>query len=381
MRTFQLILFITALFFISCSKNENTCRVEEINGVKVYKNNSVPKDAAFSIEPKLIRTINGLNDDQPDSTRSFLRPMSMDIDKDGNIYILDQYSSSVKKYSNDGEFIRSFGRQGNGPGELMYPMSLDVQGDSVFVSCTAVSKFVKYDLDGGHVEDRTHTNRGFIKFSTLNDSAFIALSLNVYVEDDEYIIQYTLDKVDNSLRAEANFNKNSIPASKLNNESNFLDQLFPYAVSKNEVYIAENSEDKFCINVYDHNNKLLYKITRDYMRQPFLEKDREMYQEKLKSIAPDFEQFPLVASYKKAINGLWIDKDENLWVASSVKRNDRNAGIMVVDVFRDGVFINRVEFSEIEGYDFYDINKDLVFYKNQLCILDKSGSCVRIYEY
>lgn len=381
MKVLSLVLILSALFFFSCWKIENTCSIEEINGVKVFKNKSISKDPTFSIKPKLIRTINGLNDDQPDSTRSFLRPMSMDMDKDGNIYILDQYSSSVKKYSNDGEFIRSFGRQGNGPGELMYPVSLDVQGDSVFVSCTAVAKFVKYDLDGGHVEDRTHTNSGFIKFSTLNDSAFIALSLNIYLEDNEYIIQYTLDKVDNTLRARENFNKNSIPESKLNGDFNYLDLLFPYAVGKDVIYIAENSEDKFCINVYDHYSNLLYKITKEYMRQSFLEKDRKIYQEKLKSVAPDFEQFPLVASYKKAINGLWVDKDENLWVASSVKRNERDAGIMVIDVFRDGEFINRVEFASIEGYDFYDINKEFVFYKNQLCILDKSGSCVRIYEY
>lgn len=50
-------------------------------------------------------------------------------DKDGNIYVMDQTDSKVKKFSSKGKFIRSYGAKGSGPSELEYLYRFDVSKD------------------------------------------------------------------------------------------------------------------------------------------------------------------------------------------------------------------------------------------------------------
>ena len=48
----------------------------------------------------------------------FYKLRSFTVDKDGNIYILDAGNSRIQCFSKEGKFLFSFGRQGQGPGEL-----------------------------------------------------------------------------------------------------------------------------------------------------------------------------------------------------------------------------------------------------------------------
>lgn len=48
----------------------------------------------------------------------FYRPQDFAVDKGGNVYVLDSGNSRIQCFSKEGKFVRSFGRGGNGPGEL-----------------------------------------------------------------------------------------------------------------------------------------------------------------------------------------------------------------------------------------------------------------------
>lgn len=49
---------------------------------------------------------------------TFGRISGLAVDGDGNIYVLDMQASEVRVFAPDGSFVRRFGRQGAGPGEL-----------------------------------------------------------------------------------------------------------------------------------------------------------------------------------------------------------------------------------------------------------------------
>ena len=53
-----------------------------------------------------------------DEIRTFI------VDDAGSIYVLDQQSSHVKVFDASGKYVRTIGRQGQGPGELENPMTL-----------------------------------------------------------------------------------------------------------------------------------------------------------------------------------------------------------------------------------------------------------------
>lgn len=67
----------------------------------------------------------------PEETQ-FFRISAADVSGD-ELYILDGGHSQVRVFRSDGTFRRSFGREGEGPGEFQRPSSLDVLGDTVVV--------------------------------------------------------------------------------------------------------------------------------------------------------------------------------------------------------------------------------------------------------
>jgi len=51
----------------------------------------------------------------------------------GKVYVLDALNGTIKIYDRQARFEGSFGRPGNGPNELFYPVALDLSGDSLLL--------------------------------------------------------------------------------------------------------------------------------------------------------------------------------------------------------------------------------------------------------
>jgi hypothetical protein len=62
------------------------------------------------------------------------RVFDVAIGGDGAIYVLDNGFNRVQKYDSTGVFITSFGAKGEGPGMFMFPVSMDVDGGTVYVA-------------------------------------------------------------------------------------------------------------------------------------------------------------------------------------------------------------------------------------------------------
>lgn len=64
----------------------------------------------------------------------FSRVDEIDVDRDGFIYVFETLSPAIRVFTETGEFVRSIGRSGQGPGEFIGPrFSFGVHGDTVWV--------------------------------------------------------------------------------------------------------------------------------------------------------------------------------------------------------------------------------------------------------
>ena len=72
-------------------------------------------------------------------------------DSHHNVYVSDPGNSSVQVFSNDGEFLRSFGCDKNGVERLMYPWGVCVAGQYVYVADDGVGKIVVFTTEGDYV--------------------------------------------------------------------------------------------------------------------------------------------------------------------------------------------------------------------------------------
>jgi sugar lactone lactonase YvrE len=108
--------------------------VETVDGVRLVHNG---KDGQWGQKPKvqveLVRTLGDVAAE--DESVAFYMPAGMALDSQGNLYILDTGNHRVQKFSPQGRFLASFGRQGQGPGDFSYPDSIDIdREDMVWVS-------------------------------------------------------------------------------------------------------------------------------------------------------------------------------------------------------------------------------------------------------
>lgn len=76
------------------------------------------------------------------------------FDAEGNLYILDADNFRIVVVDADGEFVREFGSEGGGPGELRMPSNMVVLPDGqVAVQDMGHSAFVLYDVNGEFVRN------------------------------------------------------------------------------------------------------------------------------------------------------------------------------------------------------------------------------------
>ena len=110
-----------------------------------------PVTAATAGSPELahLLTIAG-----PDHAMVY-RPIDLDFGPDGEMLVLNAGDCRVLAFSPDGELIRSFGRQGEGPGEFENPTGLLVRQDEVWVF--QMMRVTVFALDGTYL--RTLTSR------------------------------------------------------------------------------------------------------------------------------------------------------------------------------------------------------------------------------
>lgn len=115
------------IFILSCSFSSYSQRITYKDGIKYVENkNPVNKDT-LRIGLKFVRKNGGLNAVTDETILYY--PVSIVLDNEDNIFILDRGGPDVKIFDSNGRFFRKFGRQGEGPGEFLLPITIDIDGD------------------------------------------------------------------------------------------------------------------------------------------------------------------------------------------------------------------------------------------------------------
>jgi hypothetical protein len=142
------ILFLALLTIPRC-RGEKTFVVEVRDGVR-HVHNIMPASERPVAGLAFVGKIGELESKDPD--RQFVRPVSADEDAAGNLFILDDKESCVKKFGDRREYLGRFGRNGQGPGEFQYAMKAAVGASGQIVVSTMSSEFHVFGNDGTYVD-------------------------------------------------------------------------------------------------------------------------------------------------------------------------------------------------------------------------------------
>lgn len=130
MRTKTVVFFfLVSLLAVSLSAHTQNPqwqgRIEDEAGVKVVVNPDVPLYGEITLELEEDLVIG--NED--DENYMFYQASALAVDVAGNIYVLETGNCRIQKFDKNCRYLRTFGREGQGPGEFELPMRIIVDPD------------------------------------------------------------------------------------------------------------------------------------------------------------------------------------------------------------------------------------------------------------
>lgn len=126
-----MILLLFIVLVVNCTSSDLTYEIETIDGVKFIHNNA----PLWGDEPKIkLEFIRNFGEtDSKDENYWLFKPIDAVYDNNGNVYILENGNNHIKKFSREGEYILTIGKKGRGPGEIGYPIEVELLNDTVLV--------------------------------------------------------------------------------------------------------------------------------------------------------------------------------------------------------------------------------------------------------
>ena len=281
-------VFVTVFILISAAHpagvNAWEGREEVRNGTTWVLNPTAPTEAPITLKLKELWRISGDEEDE------FLFGVLTQIasDEEGNIYLLDAQLNEVMVFSPEGEYLRSIGREGEGPGEFRRPSDMFITAEgTVAVMQRMPGKVILLTTDGepaGNLTVPQPDDGGMQMFSggaPAGDHVVILANRFARKEASFETIStlVAIDKDGNQTAAYAEKRDSRDFANLVLDEKKMsLGALVWNAAADGRVFTSENF-DVYDINVWNADGTLDRVIEREYV-------SRERSEEEIKLFTP-----------------------------------------------------------------------------------------------
>ncbi|MCP4157038.1 MAG: 6-bladed beta-propeller [bacterium] len=386
MKKIVLLVIIMSIMITNCTKkNEVNHTIEVVKGIKIFKNKNIPADKSLTFNLKELFQLKGVdeNSDETPAEEELFWPRFLDIDSANNIYVIDYAAVTVKVYDKNGTFIKTIGRKGNGPGEFQTPYALAYLNNTLWVFDHLLQKTIKFDTEGNYTGD--------VKLKSLPSSLqpvgkdkFISFLIAFEEKEDGTYMHFDLILMNSQFEKIATLREY---VNKFDPQINdLMERTTAYAVDMDKIFVAENSTERYRVNVFDLNGKQLYAIEKAYSPVLFPGEELDEYNDSLKQLykkAGNAHFRPIKRAFKNTVNMMFFDsKNKYLLVAASQKRDQKNKDDFIVDVFKDGVYLNTVRLPVCQGRDFDISHYEKIFFKgNRIYHINEAEAVVKVFQY
>lgn len=331
--------FILICFIPGCTKHDNVERILE-NGVEVIVNHEEPYRVDGHPVSLVLEKETSIDMEREDIARTALSDVrGVQVDSEGNIYFFcsQRTENFLFKFDQKGAFVKSFGRKGQGPGEIQrVSYCLIDSKDKIVISDGANRKIIFFDSNGELIREITYDlnitdavpleNGNLMVIRRIaNSSQAISVKLVLGNADFEEIKE--LDVFNQPPFIEGG--KNMMPLRAF---------LLEWELTKDKIYIG-NEQRGYEILVYDLEGRLQRKIKKKYKPSSLPENLREQGEDYL-SKHPNAKQMFYIPEEIPPYNSFFLDDEERLYVMTYENGLDEDE--YVHDVFTsDGVYFAR----------------------------------------
>lgn len=342
-----LVVTLFLLFFCKHSKDEIERVIED--GVEVIVNHLEPykikgEPVTLHLEEEFM-----IDFEREDFTEIGINEIAgFDVDSDGNIYFRLSSSSEsyIYKFDAKGKFLFSFGRRGQGPGELEFPRYFRVNElDQIVVSDSRRNKLFLFEKNADIIKEISLASNHRIA-TLLENGRILAMDSTFNWEEgrtDFPVILCNEDLEEIKMLHPGRSMPNLSFAIKANCLRLYLDYNV-WKISRRLIYVG-NYGQGYEFLIYDTEGNLSRKIRKEYhkVKVPDQVKDKIVYW--LSKNLDGFEKvknkiyFP---EFYPPFQFFFLDEKGRLYVMT-YERGDSPNGF-IYDIFNpDGLFIGRIE--------------------------------------
>lgn len=335
--------FVLILPFLSCCSLTDKVEKTTEDGVEVVINHAEPY--RISTEPSALLLKEELLLDMGSKEIEdigFVDIDYFDIDSEGYIYIVTTSFKDklVYKFDKKGKYISSFGRKGQGPGEVQYVLFFEIDSrDRIIISDPRRKKVYYFNNEGKLIEGISYAP-DFYEMFPLENGKYLFIRYLPDIENMQLSESLRICNSDFDERKEldASFTSRSSRGIRVSSP------IFEWKVSGGKIY-SVNEQRGYEILVYDLEGALIRKIRREYDPLDYPEDLKKKYLEMYgTSQKIDFPE------NLSPIQSFFVDDEGRIFVMTYEKGD--NPGEYVFDIFNsDGVFIQRKYLNVLKNWD------------------------------
>jgi hypothetical protein len=324
-----IVLLAAILLLAACGREKGgwkgTTRQE--NGLTIISNPKEPmySEQVLTLEKEL--TIGGA---EAKGEGAFSSLQALAVDKDGNMFVLSYKDSAVFVYDREGNFLRKFGRPGQGPGELSYPMTISIQDDRVMV-LESIRRISFFTREGTYLKSLSTKDR-WVLLAGLDSKGNIYGTEPVMATDNPV---YKLLKFD----GEMNLSKEitSCPGPNPDKGLNpFMPVSFWQITPADDVLYSRPAD--YTLEYYDHEGTIFKKVIKAYDPVKVTEEEKESFKKEMGRMGGEIKVN--MSDYHPAFRRFICDDKGRLFVQTYEKSAEGN---YIYDIFdAEGRFITRV---------------------------------------
>jgi hypothetical protein len=274
---FLIVLSISALMIlVSCQRQKSEWKgtIEEEDGVKVIKNPGEPLYGEIKFELEEDLSIGN----EEDENYFFYKVWHMAVDKQGDIYVVDDGNTRIQVFDKQGQYLRTIGRRGQGPGEFRSPGGVfinDLNGEIYVPDLRSIKVFAS---NGDYL--RTISLKSFMLSYCINSRGIILCTTSKR-QEKEYVV--TLSFINSTGEPETTIatypdQYKKIIEGKVGVFSHGYEyRLFTNAIGPQTFVYGYSSN--YELNIIDSTGKLLFKIQKESSPLPISKKEKDAVRE------------------------------------------------------------------------------------------------------
>jgi hypothetical protein len=268
------VMLLFGLFFVTVCENVKQDwkgTIETKDDVTTVKNPKEPvyREPVLELAEDLV--IRGSEETEEQMFQSI---HTLDVDGEGNMYILDEQAGNIKVFDQNGDFVKTIGRKGQGPGEFGMPISLFLSQQShIIVNDMGQRKIQYFDIDGNYIREFSIADK-FLFFGPMVTSVGDLIVTYTIPQEKPVTVLQKLDSEFDPILTFTSLPMDTPPVINIF-VARSLSSLRWSVTYLDEIIWADIKNPEYELRFHDVDGKLKRKITREYDPISITNEDRD----------------------------------------------------------------------------------------------------------